>query len=114
MMPKAERFEPPTVDTCGYHTPPPWTVFQVAEHRWFHHQAGHIRRTVRGEPDTRSDLEAMVTAADGYITALVAQAKRQRSRIFDLEEELQAAQWDLKVSSELVDELKAELEEGRR
>jgi hypothetical protein len=84
-MPKREvRFEPPTVDTCGYHTPPPWTPFHVAEHAWFHHQSAHIARTVAGVPDTRSDLEQMVTAADGYITALGDQARILRRRNADL------------------------------
>jgi len=84
-MPRREpRYEPPTVDTCGYHTPPPWTAFHVAEHAWFHHQQDHIGRTVRGQPDTRTDLEQMVRAADGYITALGDQARGLRARNRDL------------------------------
>jgi len=88
-MPKGDRVPSMPVTTCpgcGMALPPAkaWSDLTVAEHGWRHRQAEHIGRTVRGRPDTRSDLEQMVTAADGYIGALEHQTVQLRRRLADV------------------------------
>jgi hypothetical protein len=93
---------------CGWETPviaASMTMLDVAEHQVHH---------LETQPSTRS--AGLVAAYRTLVGELRALERRQRARIVDLEETLAATEWDLKVTSELVDDLKADLaaiEEGR-
>lgn len=95
---------------CGWETPVIATsmnALDVAEH-----EVRHLEW--QPDPPLRSELVAAYRRLDAERVAFI---RRQRSRIFELEETLQATEWDLKVTRELVEDLKADLTaitEGRR
>ncbi len=85
---------------CGFVLPPAksWTSFTKADHDYHHLQAAHIKRTVQGVGDTRTDVEDLARAAGVYVGELERYCRQLRAladdqweRIEELEGELDAA-----------------------
>ena len=96
---------------CGWETPvipTSMTALDVAEHRVRHFEWMYT---------ALADRPALLRKIDAYRTLVgehLAFERRQRARIVDLEVELEACRWDLKVCGELVDDLKADLDARER
>lgn len=114
-MPKPDRAPslPRTLcPDCAFELPPPkvWTALTVAEHRVVHLE--WQRRTDPRPPG----LPALVDAYRSLEGERAVLQRRLRDRIRDLDEQLEATRWDLKVRDDLIDDLKADLaasEDGR-
>ena len=93
---------------CGWETPvvpASMSALDVAEHR-VHHLEWQHDQPFDGTRRSTLDLLDAYRAVVGEHEAF---ESRQRARIVDLEVELEATRWDLKVAGELVDDLKADL-----
>ena len=106
--------------TCGYPLATRMTDLAVAEHDVHHLQSKkrllHMQHRVLSAAEWieyAHALERLDAARQAERKIVVEPLNR---RIVDLEIELEAQRWDLKVANELVDDLKADLaavEEGR-
>ena len=114
-MPEPPRL--PACKDCGYDLFPRPTPLQVAEHNAYHVKAEHRATVVRHQVVSRQQWLEYAVALEQLDRLRQDERHSLRSRIVDLEIELEAYRWDLKVVNELVDDLKADLaaaEEGRR
>lgn len=76
----------PTCPRCGYFLPAAkaWTTLTVAEHALHELEHDRLVRAERGEPDTRSDVEARLAATQRVVAELRAARSADRGRYLDV------------------------------